>query len=91
MAAFTPRVRPRVPLEALVDTTRHPPRKEIPTGDEADRRLHWTSILALVALVSFWVNLSLAGIVATFAWRGALAPLGIALSSLVVSYRIEAE
>lgn len=89
--SWRPRVRPRVAIEDLVSREAHPPRRKIETDGQADDRLHWTSIVAIVAIFTFWAASTVAGIVAVWSWRGAMAALGLAVSSLVVSWRIEAE
>lgn len=89
--AVEPRVRPRTSLEALVDTEKHPPRREIPTKAKDEDRLHWTSVVALVAIFTFWVSGAVAGVLAAIHPTWGLGPLGLAISSLVVSWRIEAE
>lgn len=49
-------------------------------------------MVALVALTAFWIALPAAGLAWDFwGYRAAMMPLGLAVSSLVVSYRIEAE
>ena len=70
----------------------HPARRVIPTRDHDEDRLHWTSVVALVAVFTFWAALTASGLLGAFlGLRGAVAPLGLAISSLVVSWRIEAE
>lgn len=93
MAALSPRVRPRTRLEALVDTEKHPPRRKIETETPGSERLHWTSEVALVALAIFWAALPLSGLawVLSGSYLSAMPCLGLAISSLVVSHRIEAE
>lgn len=86
--AVTPRVRPRVPLEDLVDRETHPPRRKIGTAPDAERpRLHWTQIVALIALLVFWSTLPVAG----FLIHPALGFVGLAVSSLVVAYFMGAD
>ena len=91
--AVMPRVRPRVPIEDLVDRTAHPPRRQIATVPEVETPpLHWTSKAALVLMAVFIVSTALAGFLGPILglWAG-LGFGGLALSSLIVAYLLGAE
>lgn len=84
-----PRVRPKMPMEERVDVERHPARGRIRTvhEGEAPQAVSWNVKAALVLLAVWVVSLPLAGLVAALAgpWW-ALAPLGLAASSLTAAH-----
>lgn len=87
-----PRVRPRVPVEDLVDRRAHPPRRPIRTTTDQQTRPHWTTLVALSALGTFWLCLPLAGLLGPLVGLHAgLGLLGLAVSSLVVAYLLGSE
>lgn len=92
--AVMPRVRPRVPLEDLVDKTVHPPRRQIGTvqGGVETPPLHWTSKASLVLMAVFIVSTALGGFLGPLLglWAG-LGFGGLAVSSIVVAYLLGAE
>lgn len=91
--AVMPRVRPRVPLEDLVDKSAHPPRRQIGTSPDVETPpLHWTSKASLALLAVFVVASTLAGFLGPILglWAG-LGFGGLALSSLIVAYFLGAE
>jgi hypothetical protein len=77
-----------MPMEALVDTERHPPRRKIRTVPEGEtlEGVSWNVKAALVLLAVFVLALPVAGLLAAVAgpWWS-LAPLGLAASSLTAS------
>lgn len=81
-------------MEDRVDRTLHPPRQKIRTKGNGVEvvRIPWYATTALVALAVFWVALPAAGVLGAL-WGGwaALAGLGLAASSIIVSYFLGSE
>lgn len=80
----------------MVDVAAHPPRKKLRTvegeaGETPVRRFHWTSVVALVALVTFWVVAGPAAALVSMGHPVGYGLAGLAASSLVVAYFMGAE
>lgn len=92
--AAVPRVRPRPRMEDMVDVAAHPPRKKLRTVETPDAQapgVHWTSVVALVALVLFWAALGPAAALISIGHPVGYGLAGLASSSLVVAYFMGAE
>lgn len=93
MPETSPRVQPRVAVEARVDRDAHPPRRPIPTGrTERLGGLPWHLRASLALLVVAWLALPLAGFLGPLLgvpWG--LGLLGLSISSLVASILLGAE
>ena len=91
--AAAPRVRPRARMEDMVDVAAHPPKRKLRTieAQETDARLHWTTLVAIVALVLFWVSSGPAALLVAMGAPIGYGLAGLAVSSLVVAYLMGAE
>lgn len=78
----------------MVDVTAHPPKRKIRTveADEtAPSKLHWTTVVAIVALVLFWTASGPAALLVAMGAPIGYGLAGLAVSSLVVAYLMGAE